>query len=135
MYSTVVLGIKRREKPLNVRPKMSRVQAVGNNFPTPRRAVRHAASSEGRDRKGTPCVPKASPRLLDVHVRKKWVRRFDGAHCVRGKAVLEMVEVRVGCGCGVYLGPFACALAGCPFFLGAKFEHLGLVRICVVVGT
>jgi hypothetical protein len=63
--------------------------------------------------------------LLDIHVRKKCMRRLDGAHRVRRKAVLEVLEVSVWCGGRVNFGPLARALAGCPFFLGAEFEHLG----------
>jgi hypothetical protein len=49
------------------------------------------------------------------------MRRLDWAHCVRSEAVLEVLfKVRVGCGRGIYLGPFACALASCPFLLSAK---------------
>jgi hypothetical protein len=53
------------------------------------------------------------------------MRRLDGAHRVRRKAVLEVLEVSVWCGGRVNFGPLARALAGCPFFLGAEFEHLG----------
>jgi hypothetical protein len=49
------------------------------------------------------------------------MRGFHWAHSVGGETVLKvLLEVRVGCWRRVYLSPFACALASCPFLLGAK---------------
>ena len=54
---------------------------------------------------------------------------LDRAHSVGCEAVLNVLfKVRIGCGHRVDLGPFACALAGCPFFLGTELEHLLDVR-------
>jgi hypothetical protein len=41
-----------------------------------------------------------------------------------------LLEVCVRRGCWFDLCPFACALAGCPFFLGAELEHLNRVNAC-----
>lgn len=67
---------------------------------------------------------------LDVHVGQKGVRRLNRTHGVRGEGMLKVLEVSVWGRGWVYLGPFACALASCPFFLCAKLEHLFMLVVC-----
>jgi hypothetical protein len=45
--------------------------------------------------------------------------------------MLKVLEMSVWCGSWVYLCPFACALASCPFFCRTEFEHLVYVS-CLV---
>jgi hypothetical protein len=62
--------------------------------------------------------------LLHVHVRHEGVRGFGGTHGIRSEAVRQVLERCVGRGCRFDFSPFACALSGSPFLLGAELEHL-----------